>query len=261
MVTKHTILSEKELNLLESLIANHGNIIEFKNFYDQTKSFLSRQEAINLVMKLKKNGWLIPIKKGIYAIADISSHGFTNISPLIIAKTLVDESYVSFEDALSHYDLFEQMVKSIISITSQKPRFYRFQDLNYKFLKIKSQLYFGFKGINIEGHKAQVAELEKIFLDYLYFRNDSYSIDLIWEKLNKGKEQINFKKMVDYSLKFPLTTKRKLGFLLDKLGENTQELLKVIHKKGYSHLTKNSKKFNSKWRIYYEYRFDYSLST
>ena len=54
MVTKHTILSEKELNLLESLIANHGNIIEFKNFYDQAKSFLSRQEAINLVMKLKK---------------------------------------------------------------------------------------------------------------------------------------------------------------------------------------------------------------
>lgn len=261
MVTKRTILSEKELNLLESLIANHGNIIEFQNFYDQAKSFLSRQEAINLVMKLKKNGWLIPIKKGVYAIADISSHGFANISPFAIANTLINESYVSFEAALSHYDLFEQMVKSIISITSQKPRFFRFQDLNYKFLKIKSQLYFGFKEISIEGHKAQVAELEKVFIDFLYFRNDSYSIDLILEKLNKGKEQINFEKMVNYSMKFSLTTKRKLGFLLDKLGEDTQKLVKAIHRKGYSRLTKSSKKFNNKWRIYYEDRFDYSLST
>lgn len=261
MVTKRTILSEKELNLLESLIANHGNIIEFQNFYDQVKSFLSRQEAINLVMKLKKNGWLIPIKKGVYAIADISSHGFTNISPLTIARILVNESYVSFETAFNYYDLFEQMIKNIISISPKSPRSYHFQDLNYKFLKIRSQLYFGFKRISIEGHKAQVAELEKAFLDYLYFRNDSYSIDLIWEKLNKGKEQVNFEKMVDYSMKFPLTTKRKLGFLLDKLGKNTQKLTKAIHRKGYSRLTKNSKKFNNKWRIYYEDRFDYSLST
>lgn len=261
MGTKHTILSEKELILLESLIANHGNIIEFKHFYDESKSFLSRQEAINLVLKLKKNGWLIPIKKGIYAIADLSTHGFAGISPLAIARTLINDSYVSFEAALSYYDLFDQLVKSIISITPRKPRSYHFQDLNYRFLKIKQNLFFGFKEINIEGYKAQVAELEKIFLDYLYYRNDSYSIDLIWEKLNKGKDQINFDKMVDYSRQFPLTTKRKLGFFLDKLGINTQKLIKAVHKKGYSLLTKNSKKFNKKWRIYYEDRFDHTLPT
>jgi len=261
MRTKHTILSERELNLLENLIANHGNIIEFKHFYDETKSFLSRQEAINLVMKLKKNGWLIPIRRGIYAIADLSTHGFAGISPLAIARTLINDSYVSFEAALSYYDLFDQLVKNIISITPRKPRSYHFQDLNYKFMKIKDLLYFGFKEINIEGYKAQVAELEKIFLDYLYYRNDSYSIDLIWEKLNKGKDQINLDKIFYYSRQFPLTTKRKLGFLLDKLGINTQELTKAVHKKGYSILTKNSKKFDKKWRIYYEDRFDYSLPT
>jgi len=261
MGTKHTILSEKELILLENLIANHGNIIEFKHFYDESKSFLSRQEAINLVLKLKKNGWLIPIKKGIYAIADLSTHGFADISPLAIARTLINDSYVSFEAALSYYDLFDQLVKSIISITPRKPRFYHFQDLNYRFMKIKDLLYFGFKEINIEGYKAHIAELEKIFLDYLYYRNDSYSMDLIWEKLNKGKDQINLDKIVEYSMQFPLTTKRKLGFLLDKLGINTQILIKAVHKKGYSLLTKNSKKFNKKWRIYYEDRFDYPLPT
>lgn len=259
MKTKHTILSEKELNLLENLIANHGNIIEFKHFYILVKNFLSRQGAANLAMKLKKNGWLIPLKKGVYVIADISSHGFSNISPLVIAKTLVNESYVSLETALSYYDLFEQMAKSTISITPQRPRFYCIQDLNYKFLKIKKPLYFGFKEITIEGYKAQIAELEKVFLDYLYFRNDSYSIDLIWEKINKGMSQINFEKMVNLSMQFPLATKRKLGFLLDKLGKNTWKLTNAIHKKGYSRLTKNSKKFNSKWRIYYEDRFDHSL--
>lgn len=33
-------------------------------------------------------------------------------------------------------------------------------------------------------------------------------------------------------MKFPLTTKRKIGFPLDKLRENTQKLSNVVHKKG-----------------------------
>jgi len=260
MRTKHTILSEKELNLLENLISKHGNIINFKQFYSEAKAFISRQGAINLAMKLKENGWLVPIKKGVYAITSISSHGFTDISPFVIAKILVNESYISFEAGFNYYDLFDQMVKSILSITPLKPRLYHFQDLNYRFVKIKRSLYFGFRDVDFNGYKSQIAELEKVFLDYLYYKNDSYSIDIFWEKLNSGKDKIDFEKMINYSLKFPLTTKRKLGFLLDRLGENTQILMDAVHKKGYSRLTKNSNKFNNKWRIYYEDRFDHARS-
>ena len=117
------------------------------------------------------------------------------------------------------------------------------------------------KDVNIEGYRAQIAELEKIFLDYLYFRKDTYSFHIFWEKINLGRSEIDFGKMIEYAMEYPVTTKRKLGFLLDRLGENTKILIDSLHKKGYSHLTKNSNKFNNKWRIYYEDQFDYTLST
>jgi predicted transcriptional regulator of viral defense system len=260
MKTKHTILSEKELNLLENLIAKYGNIIDFQKFYGEVKTFLSRQEAANLAAKLKKNGWLVQIKKGVYAITSLASHGFTDISPFVIARTFVNNSYVSFEAAMSYYNLFDQMVRSIISVTPLKPRLFDFQNLNYRFVKIKEEFFYGFKDVDFEGYKSQIAELEKIFLDYLYFRNDSYSLNIFWEKINLGRNKIDFGKMVEYAMNYPITTKRKLGFLLDRLGENTQILIDSLHKKGYSRLTKNSRKFNNKWRIYYEDRFDYTPS-
>lgn len=260
MKTKHTLLSEKELNLLENLIASHGNIVNFNQFFNEVKDSSSRQEARNLAMKLRENGWLVPLKKGLYYITSLSSHGFANISPLLIANILRPESYISFEAALSYHNLFNQMIKTYISVTPHRPRSYTFQDLNYKYVKIKKSFYFGFKEIEIHGHRSKIAELEKAFLDFLYYRNDSYSMDIFWEKINLGKDQIDFKKMIIWSMKFHLTTKRKLGFFLDKLGENTQKLADAVHKKGYSRLTKNSKKFNNKWRLYYEDRFDHSIT-
>lgn len=258
MKTKHTILSERELELLENLIARYGNIASFENFSAETKVFLSKQEAYNLVSKLIRNGWLIPIKKGIYAITDLTTHNFVSLSPLVVANVLNKNSYVSFEAALSYYNLFEQMIKTTTSVTTTRPRLCHFQNFDYRFVKVKKNLYFGFRIVTVEGHYANIAELEKTILDFLYFRSDSYTIDLLLEVLIKAKTKIDFNKLITYARKFPLATKRKLGFLLDLLGVNTHRLLSTISKKGYSRLTRNSKKFNAKWRLYYEDRFDHA---
>lgn len=108
----------------------------------------------------------------------------------------------------------------------------------------------------INGQKAKVSELEKAILDYLYFRADTYSIDLVLEKLKENKSDFDFEKMQDYALKYSLTVKRRLGFLLDLIGIEASRLLKEVKKhSGYSKLTEKSNKFNAKWRIYYETRF------
>ena len=255
MASKNTILTEKRLKDIEDIIASFGRIVSTDDIYKTLGGKYSKFVLKKRIYELREKGWLIPLKRGLYFISDISSRGFVNISPFIIASAFDKNSYISLDSALSFYGLFEQMLRTTSSVTSLKSKKYVFQDNTYRYLKINEKLYFGFKTENLEGYYVKVAELEKVVLDYLYFKNDTYSIDLLLEKLQKAKDRLDFKKLFDYARRFPKTTRRKLGFILDLLKIDTEELHKDIEMKGYSKLTPNSKKFNAKWRLYYEDRF------
>jgi len=255
MVSKNTILTEKRLVDIEDIIVASGKIVTAKDIHKALGRKYSKFVLKKRVYELKKNGWLIPLRRGLYFISDISSRGFVNISPVVIAGAFNKDSYVSLDSALNYYGLFEQMLRSVSSVTNLKSKKYVFQKNTYRYLKINKKLYFGFKTENIEGYYAKVADLEKVILDYLYFKNDTYSIDLLLEKLQKAKDRINFRKLFTYARKFPEAARRKLGFILDVLKIDTEELRKTVGAKGYSKLTPNSKKFNAKWRLYYEDRF------
>lgn len=253
---KHTILSKKELNILEKIISNLGNIAYFDAIKELFSKDYSYDELRKQISLLSKRGWLVRIKRGVFAVASLESHNFANISPLVISQVFVPHSYISFELALNYYGLFDQLPKKVSSVTPLKPKKFTFQNIEYQFLKIKSDLYFGYQEAIIDNQKANIADLEKIILDYLYFRNDTYSVDLILEKLREGREDLDFEKLKEYALRYPLFVKRRLGFLLDLIDADSDRLHKEIKKKsGYGRLTKNSNKFNAKWRLYYEDRF------
>ncbi len=255
MASKNTILTEKRLKDIEDIIASFGRIVSTDDVYKTLGGKYSKFVLKKRIYELREKGWLIPLKRGLYFISDISSRGFVNISPFIIASAFDKNSYISLDSALSFYGLFEQMLRTTSSVTSLKSKKYVFQDNTYRYLKINKKLYFGFRTENLEGYYVKVAELEKVVLDYLYFKNDTYSIDLLLEKLQEAKDRLDFKKLFNYARKFPETTKRKLGFILDLFKIDTEELHKDVEMKGYSKLTPNSKKFNAKWRLYYEDRF------
>jgi len=253
---KRTILSKKELNILEKIISNFGNIVYFDEIKDLFKKEYSYNELKKQISLLSKRGWLVRIKRGVFVVASLESHNFANVSPLVVSQILVPNSYVSFEFALNNYGLFDQLPNKVISITPLKPKKFTFQDIDYQFSKIKPELYHGYQQILINNRKVKIAELEKIILDYLYFRNDTYSVDLLLEKLRENKSEFYFNKLQKYALEYPLFIKRRLGFLFDLIDIDSNKLHKEVRKNsGYSKLTKNSNKFNSKWRLYYEDRF------
>ncbi len=255
MTSKNTILTEKRIKDIEDIIAASGKIVTADDIHKALGRKYSKFVLKKRVYELKEKGWLVPLRRGLYFISDISSRGFVNISPIVIASAFDKNSYVSLDSALSFYGLFEQMLRVVSSVTKLKSNKYVFQNNTYRYLKIASKLYFGFKTENIEGYYTKIAELEKVILDYLYFKNDIYSIDLLLEKLQKAKDRIDLKKLFAYARKFPEATKRKLGFILDVLKIDTTELHKNVSAKGYSKLTASSNKFNAKWRLYYEERF------
>lgn len=56
----------------------------------------------------------------------------------------------------------------------------------------------GFKETIIEGQRARVAELEKALLDFLHFRRDGFTVDLLLEKLNDAKKKLMFPKLLSW---------------------------------------------------------------
>ena len=254
MDMKRTILSEKELQLLESLISSHGYMVTFRQI--EAKLGISHQASGNLIGKLVRNGWLVRVKKGYFAIANLESHSFSNISPLAIAQVLVPNSYVSFEFALNHHGFFDQLPSTVTAVTDTRAKTFQFQGFDYRYVKAKPEMMQGFKEITIEGQRARVAELEKALLDFLHFRKDSYTVDLLIEKLKEAQDDIDAQRMIELSIIYPITLRRRLGFLLDLVGINSEKLYKsLMGTPGFARLTKKSNLFNAKWRLYYEDRF------
>lgn len=253
MATKRTILSEKELNLIETLISRHGSIVTFNSIYNELKNQISRQSARNLANKLTKNGWLVRIKKGVYFIAGIESRGFANLSIYKIPQLLVRDSYVSFEAALQYHGMFDQFLKTIVSVSKKKYKTTEIQGINYRFIKAKEDLYYGFEEKHIENSLVKIATLEKAILDLLHFDRNIYTIDLVLEKLKENKTNFNeciFKRFIK---KQSTTDQRILGFLFDKAGVDSDYILHLVRtKKNCSFMTQKSKTFNAKWRLYYE---------
>jgi len=257
METKKTILSEKEYNLIEDIIAKYGLIVDFEQIYDILKGQISRQSVRNLVNKLSKHGWFVRIKKGVYAISGFESRGFITTPLFKIAQILNSNSYVSFESALQQYGMFDQMLRKIISISINSYKTKNIQGINYKYIKTKKSLFFGWEEQRVGDYIVKIAFPEKAILDMLNFKRNIFDIDLILEKIGDYKNDLNIDRLNEFSVKYSKTVQRVLGFLFDKLLIDSSDIYRNIkNDKSCSYMTNDSKGFNSKWRLYVHEHFE-----
>lgn len=257
MNTKRTILSEKESNLIEEIIAKYSTIVNFEQIYSILEGKITRQGTRNLVNKLSKNGWLVRIKKGLYFVAGLESRGSISIHYFKIAQILVKDSYISCEAALQHHGMFDQSLKVIVSISLKRLNIKEIQNTQFKFIKIKRDNYYGWQEDRIENYLVKIAIVEKALLDLLNFERNIYYVDLVFEILKEYHKDINFNKLIEFSKKQSITVQRIVGFLMDKLLLNSTEIYNSVkNKKNCSYMTNDSEKFNSKWRLYFHRAFD-----
>ena len=256
MQTKKTILSEKESQLLEDLLVRHGSIVTFENIYNLLKKSQTRQTTRNLAKKLVLNGWLGRIEKGVYEIASLENRGFIRLSVFRIAQLLCHNSYVSGEMALQYHGFFDQLLTTIISVTTKSHKDKTIQNIHYKFIKTKSVLFFGWEDHDIEQNTVRIATPEKALLDLLTFKRSEAMIDLVREKLQTYSSDLNLLNLLQYSKPYPKVIRRILGVLLDEIKVDTTELyISLKNEKDCSLTSKDSSFFNAKWRLYLPIHF------
>lgn len=254
---KQTILSANQSDVLEVLIVKYGQIVTFNQIISELERFWDYGQAKNVITKLVKNGWLIRIKKGLYAISDLSSRGFLSLSPYVIANLLLNESYVSFESALEYHGMFDQHVNKIVSISTRGYKTIFLQNIEYSFVKTKPSQYFGWEEVDTDGRIVRIATAEKALIDMVNFHKSKYAIDLMIEKLSLYRNSLDTIKMSEYLSKFSLTTVKIFGLIFDLLAIDSSQLYKLVEANHGTHwMLPGDKKFSAKWRLYYDIYFD-----
>ncbi|MEK7680498.1 MAG: hypothetical protein AAB348_00390 [Patescibacteria group bacterium] len=254
---KQTILSAKQSELLENLIGKYGLIVTSDNIVEVAKNNWDYKQAKNLITKLNKNGWLIRIKRGLYAISELTGRGFLSISPYLVANLLVKDSYVSFESALQYHNMFDQLMNKTISVSLKMYKAVKLNNMEYSFVKTKESLYFGFEEARVENKVARIATAEKALIDMVNFRRSKLTIDVVIEKIINHKQDLDFNHFNKYLSKFSGTTIKILGLIFDFLSIDSSKLYELVkHKHGTHWMLAGDKKFNAKWRLYYDEYFD-----
>ncbi len=253
---KNTILSEKDAKLIEKAIIQYGRILSIHNLAAIFNELYTDNSAHNRINQLVNAGWLRRIKQGLYLIVDsLSARSQNDISLYVIANSLVSESYITLSHALNYHQMFDQYDKTITSITVKNSKKYNFDNHIYNFSKVKKDMYFGFIEKREGGKIIKIAEAEKALIDYLYLDASFGSASLVFEKIRDHHLELDLNKLQTYAVRSGFTILRKIGFILDALNLNSEQVFNIIKgNRGSSYFTADSKLFNAKWRIYYDDR-------
>lgn len=249
---KRTSLTTDESEALETALIEFGGVVTF----DQLSSLFDedRQYSRIRIAKLAEQGWLKRIKRGVYAIADLGSRGRLSIASIAIVNAMVEEAYVSFENALQHHGLYDQLLSTINSVALKQYKATTIDGITYRFVKTRQRYFYGWEAYDIDGQTVKIADIEKALVDLIQFHRTRYSTDLVMEKLTTSPSDIQHQRLVDTTLKANLTTRRILGFLMDCIDMDTGEIhASVVDSSSVSSISNSDdERYNSKWRLYYD---------
>lgn len=156
--------------------------------------FLGRSKVavLFLMHRLKKTGYIVRIKQGLYKLSD------EKIPDLYVASKLYSPSYISLEFALSYYGVIPENVYEITSVTTKATR--RFETLGkiFSYKKIKKSAYTGYEIKKEKNLGFYIADAEKAFVDTNYLRLIKRQKPI--SRFNK--EKINKNKALKYAKLF-----------------------------------------------------------
>lgn len=132
--------------------------LDLKRLFGVSKTAISF-----FVHRYAKKGLLIKLKRGMYCLASRQPNEF------YLANKLYEPSYISFEQALSYWQVIPETVYTLTCATTKATRSIKSLNRVFAYHRIKKEAFTGYKQQKIVGQTVLVAEPEKALADYLYF--------------------------------------------------------------------------------------------
>lgn len=113
----------------------------------------------HLLSRMVNNHELIRLRRGLYANAQ-------SIDPFFAANRLVENSYVSFETALSHYGMIPERVETTMSVCLSRPLRFSTEVGEFQYITQTHEIFSSSHTLEFrEGYSIRIATREKALLD------------------------------------------------------------------------------------------------
>ena len=226
---KHKYISTQSNELL-SYFNDKGKVC----FDSKTalKAFPDTKESTvrELLSDMTKRGLLMRIKDGVYYIIPYEENAETFMPDWhILVKYLVKEAkhYIGYYSALQIHNLITQP-----SLKEQiRPSEIKIKDITFQFIYHNESHFFGEKKTWIDNfNKVSCSDIEKTIIDCLYKPDYAREIVEVETSIYSTKEKLDYKKLLEYTIKFDSqAVVKRLGYILE-LFEIETEIIKELQK-------------------------------
>lgn len=216
---------------------------------------------------LTKSGWLVRLRKGLYALSS-SVPGATPAHEFEVAMALVDPAAISHWSALHHHGLTEQAPRKVFVLTTTEtsvPRVrggkaeqarngYPVDKIVYQFIQVKPERFFGTEKVWIGEARVVITDPERTLLDCLSRPQYCGDFAEALHAFEVRRAELNLERIVRYALRLDGATAKRLGWVLEKQGVDSSRLepLAWVPIKGYRKLDPTGPRYgpcNRRWMI------------
>jgi len=245
-------LGERELKLIFAFEERKRHLFTTK----EAKEILGGSDASvkNVLKRLKRKKRVIRIERGKYLFAPMqagkegewSEHSFVLVPELVGSS----EYYIGFLTALNYWGMTEQMPRTVFVVTNKKKNGLNVFGAQYVFVNMKIGDY---SRIEILDTGINVSTREQTILDCLAHLEYSLGIGEVTKGINAARKELDWKKLLNLCMKEKDVVRRRLGYLLELLGERKHA--KCLEKKtiGFSwldpHTAKKRLAYSKKWGL------------
>jgi len=218
---------------------------------------LGRSGRDSLLHRLERSGWLLRLRRGLYALPPFAIHG-SPLHEFEIAMALASPAAVSHWSALSFHGLTEQVPREVSVLTTtqhDRPRQALVLGVRYRLVRVPPELFFGLRNEWLGDARIQITDLERTLIDCLERPDLCGGFGEVLQAFASAAFRLELPRLARYGLRFSAATARRLGWILEEhLGLRSEELeaLRSVCSRGYRPLDPTSPRrgrCNRRWEI------------
>ncbi|MFQ5479153.1 MAG: type IV toxin-antitoxin system AbiEi family antitoxin domain-containing protein [Candidatus Binatia bacterium] len=252
MARDHLVHTRPGIELVRRLAAEGDRIFSTQRARELAPSVgLSEGYFRQALHHLASSGWLIRLRKGLYALSSCVP-GVAPTHEFEVAMALVHPAAISHWSALHHHGLTQQTPREVFVLTTTAasvPRVrgakaklvrhgYRVGDTTYRFVQVRPKRYFGIEKVWVGEARVAIAGPERTLLDGLAMPQYCGDFAEVLHAFEVRGPSLDVDRIIHYALKLDAAAAKRLGWVLEHQGVEPSRLerLAAVPIKGYRKL-------------------------